>query len=120
MRALRFVSLALVAGCLPPLARPVANVTDLRYRSRSAPSTTIQLYGWVGSRSSSVGSRCKMIPTDSQMFAVRAQQCGGLAAWYWGVSRLLLEQASSSAFTAPMRLDDRWRWLDLPSDRCTP
>lgn len=78
----------------------------------------MDLYRWTGSRSSTVGSRCKMVPTDSQMFAARAATCGGLAAWYWGVARLFLEQANSSKFAPPLRLDGRLRWVDLPSDRC--
>jgi hypothetical protein len=115
--------LALVAGCLPPLTPPVTNVTDLRYRSgqrRSSASSTIDLYRYIGSRSGSVTSRCKMAPTDSEMFTVRADRCGGVAAWYWGVSRVLLEQGASSAFAPHLRLDGRWRWVDLPSDRCAP
>ena len=55
-----------------------------------------------------------MIPTDSQAFAIRAERCGGVKAWYWGVARLFLEQANSSRFASAIRIDDRLRWIDLP------
>ncbi|MDB4963945.1 MAG: hypothetical protein JWP01_3944 [Myxococcales bacterium] len=120
MNALALALLTLVAGCLPPLTPAVTNVTDLRYRARAQTNSTIDLYRFIGSRSGSVTSRCKMVPTDSEMFTVRANRCGGVAAWYWGVSRVLLEQAASSAFVPHLRLDGRWRWVDLPGDRCSP
>jgi hypothetical protein len=107
-----------LAACLPPVAPPVTNVIDLRYRTRATANPVTQIYRWVGSRSGSVTSRCKMVPSDSAMFATRANTCGGLAAWYWGVSRLLLEEASSTRFTPALRVDGRLRWIDLPADRC--
>jgi hypothetical protein len=93
-------------------------VIDVRYRTPAARSTPTDLYHAFGSRSLAVQSRCKMTPTDSEAFAIRAERCGGLAAWYWGVSRLLLEQASSPRYTAPIREDNRLRWIDLPGLRC--
>ena len=110
--------LSLVASCGPPHSRPPTNVIDLRYRMRPASSSTIDLYRWTGSRSGSVKSRCKMVPTDSEMFAARAERCGGLRAWFWGVARVLVEQANSPRFTPPLRVDGRLRWVDLPPDRC--
>jgi hypothetical protein len=117
MFALVVVMIA-AAGCVPPHARAPSNVIDLRYRMRPASSSTIDLYRWTGSRSSSVKSRCKMVPTDSEMFATRATKCGGLRAWFWGVARLLVEEANSPRFTQPLRVDGRLRWVDLPADRC--
>jgi len=108
-----------LAGCLPPLSTAPTNVIDLRYRS-AAPTadTTIRIYRWIGSRSSSVKSRCRMAPTDSEMFATRAQQCGGVTSVFWGVSRVLLEEARDPRFAVPLRLDGRLRWVDLPDRRC--
>lgn len=105
---------ATLGACLPPLARPADNAIDLRYRVQPAHSTATDLYQLFGSRSLAVTSRCKMAPTDSESFAIRAERCGGLAAWYWGVSRLFLEQAGSSRFTPLIRLDGRQRFIDLP------
>jgi hypothetical protein len=111
--------MAIAAACVPSSPRPPTNVIDLRYRMTPARSTAIAIYRWAGERSGSVASRCKMVPTDSEMFAIRASRCSGLAAWYWGVSRLLLEQANSSKFTPPLRVDGRLRRVDMPAPRCS-
>ena len=109
-RVLGLVWLA-CAGCLPPVARDADNAIDLRYRMRPVQSTVVDIYRVAGDNAP---SRCKMVPTDSQAFAIRAERCGGVRAWYWGVSRLLLEQANSGRFASQIRLDDRLRWIDLP------
>ncbi len=112
-------TLGALGACLPPLAPPATNTIDVRYRQRAkATDSTVRIYRWFGSRSSSVTSRCKMIPTDSEMFAVRGARCGGLRAWYWGVARVLLEEAGSSRFAVPLRMEGRLRWVDLPASRC--
>ena len=108
MRALALVALT---ACLPPLSRDADNAIDLSYRMRSGHSTVVDLYRAAGD---DAPSRCKMIPTDSQAFAIRAERCGGVNAWYWGVARLFLEQANSSRFASAIRIDDRMRWIDLP------
>jgi hypothetical protein len=107
-----------VVGCAPPHTRAPTNVIDLRYRFHPAADSIVDIYRWTGSRASSARSRCKMVPTDSQVFAVRAKRCGGLRAWLWGVSRLFVEEANSPRFTHPLRVDGRLRWVDLPADRC--
>jgi hypothetical protein len=108
----RVLALLALTACLPPLSRDADNAIDLRYRmARPAHSTIVDIYRVAGD---DAPSRCKMVPTDSQAFALRAESCGGLRAWIWGVSRLFLEQASSSKFTNQIRLDDRLRWIDLP------
>jgi hypothetical protein len=119
VRALPRASLILVgmAACLPPIARPADNVIDARYRlaaATTATTTATSIYRWVGERSLAVPSRCKMLPTDSQAFAIRAQHCGGATTWYWSVARLFLEQAGSEQFTPALRMDGRRRWIDLP------
>src|SRR5690242_10390590 len=113
MRALVFV---ILAGCLPPIAHEADNAIDLRYRLRgnADSATATDVYRAIGSKSLAVKSRCKMVPTDSEMFATRAQSCGGVRTWYWGVSRVLLERAGSPKFMFPMQLDGRLRWMDLP------
>jgi hypothetical protein len=107
----RALALVALTACLPPLSRDADNPIDLRYRMHPAQSTVVSIYRVAGD---DAPSRCKMVPTDSQAFAMRAERCGGVKAWYWGVARLLLEQANSSKFTTAIRLDDRRRWIDLP------
>jgi hypothetical protein len=116
MRAAAAVLAAwLGASCLPAVAPAADNAIDLRYRLRGEPSardaTPTRIYSWVGERSLSVPSRCKMVPTDSQAFAARCS--GGIAAWYQGIARVLLEEASSTRFASGIELDGRWRWMDL-------
>jgi hypothetical protein len=107
----RALALVALTACLPPLSRDADNAIDLRYRMQEGHSTVVSIYRAAGD---DAPSRCKMIPTDSQAFAVRAERCGGLKAWYWGVARLFLEQAHSSKFATAIRMDDRLRWIDLP------
>ena len=106
------------ASCVAATTPAADNATDLRYRLAERPTadaTAIQIYGWIGERSLATPSRCKMVPTDSAAFSARAASCGGLAAWYQGVARLLLEQASSERFARSIQLDGRLRWMDLPA-----
>jgi hypothetical protein len=111
-------SATLLIGCAPPHTRAPTNVIDLRYRMRPAADSIVDIYRWTGSRAAAARSRCKMVPTDSQVFAARAERCGGLRAWLWGIARLFVEEANSPRFTRPMRVDGRLRWVDLPADRC--
>ena len=113
----RLTATLVIAGCLPALTPDPDNAIDARYRASVAvpPSTTVnEIYGWVGERTLAVPSRCRMLPTDSEAFAIRVQRCGGLAAWYVSVARLMLEQAGDSRFTTSIRIDGRARWIDLP------
>jgi len=100
---------------MPPIARTADNAIDLRYRLRGNPdsATATDIYRTIGARSLAVKSRCKMVPTDSEMFATRTQTCGGVRTWFWGISRVLLERAHSSKFMVPIELDGRMRWMDL-------
>jgi len=107
----RALLLVACAACLPPVERDADNAIDLRYRMHPAHSTAVDIYRTAGD---DAPSRCKMVPTDSQAFAIRAERCGGVRAWYWGVARLFLEEAKSSKFAHSIRLDDRIRWIDLP------
>src|ERR1043165_3089010 len=112
MRAIVLLFGVVVGGCMPPIAREADNAIDLRYRLRGNDdsSTATDVYRAIGSKSLAVKSRCKMVPTDSEMFATRTPSCGGVRAWYWGVSRVLLERAGSPRFARPILLDGRLRW----------
>ena len=70
--------------------------------------------------SRSLFARCRMMPTDSQLFDHRARRCGGLSAVVLGISRLFLEASATPRFLRPLTLDGRLRWLDLPRrDECS-
>ena len=69
----------------------------------------------------SLFARCKMVPTDSEMFDHRARRCGSVRAAVLGISRLFLEASATPRFLRPLRLDGRLRWWDVPDpDPCTP
>lgn len=107
------------AGCagehLPQ--RPPLGGLEARYRLRRAvgvalPGTAAtQVY-----RSVSVGhgSACQMHPSDSRLFDLRAPACGGLVSAALGVAGLLEEIAASAATHAPVLVDGKLRWWDLP------
>src|SRR5688572_8267978 len=102
---MRWLFLLALAGCLPQPSPTVTNVVDLQYRSRASANahSAIRLYRWFGAKSGSVQSRCKMLPTDSEMFAIRAARCNAVSAWYWGIARVLLEESASSKFMHALR-----------------
>jgi hypothetical protein len=69
----------------------------------------------------SLGSRCRMFPSDSVLFDARAARCGAATATLLGVSRLLLEAEGSPRFLPALVVEQRLRWLDLPrSGSCAP
>lgn len=71
--------------------------------------------------SASLFARCKMVPTDSEMFDRRARRCGALQAAVLGISRLFLEAAATPRFLRPLREGGRLRWWDVPGrDPCSP
>lgn len=80
-----------------------------------APAATV-LY-----RATSVshGSSCRMFPSDSRAFDVRARTCGAPWAAVAGVARLFTEVGASAETHAPVLADGRLRWLDFP-DPCGP
>jgi len=70
----------------------------------------------------SLFSRCRMFPSDSELYDLRAAGCGAAPAAVMGISRLLLEVAASSRVLPSLIVDRRVRWLDLPpgGDPCAP
>ena len=101
----------------------LSNVTDARYvaaaRSAKGGVVATRVYRELFARS--LGSRCRMFPTDSQLFAMRARACGAGLATLFGFARLFLEVEASTALPAPFVADGRLRWLDLPvAGDCRP
>ncbi len=97
---------------------------EVRYRlaarrSSIPPAAATQVYR--GFLARSMFSRCRMIPTDSQLFDVRARRCGALRAAVLGWARLLLETSASPRFVRPALLDGHLGWFDLPpAQACDP
>ena len=114
--------LAFGVACSPHalVTRPTT-VLEARYRMRHVspprPNTATWIYRNVVGRS--LFSRCRMLPSDSEAFNLRARACGPLRAVILGTSRLLLEEAAHPTFMTPMIAEGRVRWLDIPSgDLC--
>src|SRR5262245_49898069 len=122
LRPVRTWALVLVlAACAEGRTVEPASPIEARYRlardGRHAPAVATSVYrDFLGK---SPASRCRMVPTDSEMFDVRSRRCGSLLAAVAGISRLLLETAGSPRFLRPLRMDGRLRWWDLPGrDPC--
>ena len=108
----------LLAACAPAISSaPPVSPLVARYRLMSAaqgrPVVATRVYRDV--LSSSLASRCRMVPTDSEAFDARARSCGALNAAVIGVSRLYLERAATPAYLRATTLEGRVRWLDLES-----
>jgi hypothetical protein len=114
--------LVLAGACSPPgiRTRP-ASVLEARYRLRHLSRARVNTATWVYRNvvGRSLFSRCRMYPSDSEAFNLRAKACGPLRAVLLGTSRLLLEEAGHPTFMHPMTAEGRVRWLDIPSgDLC--
>ena len=113
------------AGCAagPHRTRPLSRL-DAAYLSgeltrRAPPTAATRLYR--GGLARSLGARCRMFPTDSQLFDRRAADCGAATAAVLGVARLFLESAASAQLMTALVADGRLRWVDLPrTNDCWP
>jgi hypothetical protein len=124
------VGSALVAGCL--LQTPntkQGSALEVMYRlgrvsgrasspapssasSSAGPAVTTSAYRDVLSKS--IFSRCRMVPSDSEMFDILLRRCGVVRAVMRSSARLLLERAATPAYLRPVRLGGRLHWIDLP------
>src|SRR5436309_1033246 len=70
----------------------------------------------------SLFSRCKMVPSDSEMFDWRAARCGPIDTTVLAMARLLLERAAKPIFAAPIAIGGRIRWVDMAGQKhaCDP
>jgi hypothetical protein len=87
-------------------------------RPRPAAETSTRTYRALARNA--LGSRCRMFPSDSELYDRRARRCGAATAAVLGVSRLLLEVAAGPDLLHPVLIDGRVRWLDLPPDEGCP
>ena len=94
-------------------ARAVGGV-DARYMTTRGRATSVALatgvYRNVLSRS--LYSRCRMFPSDSELFDRRARTCGATVGAVLGASRLLLETEASPEILPVTFADGRLRWFD--------
>jgi hypothetical protein len=110
-------------------AQPPMGGLETRYRlvtrraarvSPAPPAAATRVYRDFLARS--MFSRCRMIPTDSQLFDLRARRCGSVPAAVLGWSRMLLEVEATPATVRPALLDGHLGWFDLPGveRECAP
>jgi hypothetical protein len=126
MRAIAHAVLVVALGACgsaPHRTRSLSAI-DARYLagelSHGAPDVAAtRLYRGVLGKS--LGARCRMFPTDSQLFDRRAARCGSATAAVLGIARLFLETAGAGDVMPSLVVEGRLRWLDLPSpDECAP
>ena len=69
----------------------------------------------------SLYSRCKLFPSDSAYYDLRASRCGVPSSVIVSIARLFLEEARGSRYLPSLFMEGRWRWLDLPNgEGCGP
>jgi hypothetical protein len=115
------LGVALWTGCLlqTPATRQ-GSALEVMYRLgrgsgralSPAPAVTTSAYRDVLSKS--IYSRCRMVPTDSEMFDILLKRCGVVRAVLRSSARLFLERAATPAYLRPVRIEGHLRWLDLP------
>jgi hypothetical protein len=76
------------------------------------PETSTRVYRNVLAQS--IFSQCRMFPSDSELYDLRAARCGATPAAVMGIARVLLEVTASSQALPALIVDGRVRWLDLP------
>jgi hypothetical protein len=124
-RARLVAAVVLACGCGAPGGRTAAPMPALEARYRvaargpSGDTATTRLYRSVLSRG--LYSRCRMWPSDSRLFDLRAPDCGALWTSVLGAARLLLEVGASPRVLRPVVVDGQVRWFDLPrAGSCAP
>jgi putative component of membrane protein insertase Oxa1/YidC/SpoIIIJ protein YidD len=111
-----------VAGCSARNGMPSRNIVDARFviagqQGRQAPETATATYRTVLAKT--LGSHCRMLPSDSEYFDRKVKQCGAVAGVMAGVSRVLLEVEATAEVAEPVPATKRLYWLDPPrSDSC--
>ena len=105
------------AGCVAARRAPPVSPLEARYRlaaRRVGPATSVGVYRAL--LRPGLFSRCRMLPHDSLLFALRAPRCGEPRAAVLAAARLLLEVEASPALLRPVLHDGRVVWFDLPAE----
>lgn len=117
------VLLVMAACASTPARRPLQGSLEAAYRidarTRATPSqAAVRVYRSAGAGH---GSRCRMAPSDSRAFELRAARCGAAWAAIVGVARLFTEVAADTTTHAPVVWQGRLRWFDVPDEgSCWP
>jgi hypothetical protein len=109
----------LAGGCAVAHRERPLSALDARYvyerlARQGERGRTVTTSAYRGVLSRSLFSRCRMYPSDSQLFDRRARACGAALAGVLGIARLYLETAGGPDVLFPVIAEGRVRWLDLP------
>lgn len=88
-----------------------ANAIRQRHAQKT-PETSTRAYRALAA--ATLATRCRMFPSDSELYDQRARTCGAATAAVLGIARLMLEVEASAHFLPPVIADGCVRWLDLP------
>jgi hypothetical protein len=120
---------AMGAACAGPAAlasRPPLDPISARYRDQldraraggGAPGAGGPLAAtWSYRRlvAPALGSRCQMLPSDSESFDRRARRCGIVGSVVGGVARVLLEASATPSLLDTTVSEGQLRFVDLPA-----
>jgi hypothetical protein len=115
--------MAVALSCAAPRRTRNLGALEAQYllhrREHERAQTSTLAYRTILARS--LSSQCRMFPSDSQLYDLRAADCGAAPAAVMGISRLLLEVSATPRFLPGLIVDRRVRWFDLPpAGACGP
>jgi hypothetical protein len=116
---------ALALACTPAVhrTRPLPAL-EARYAAgilEGAPATATATRAYRGILARSLAARCRMLPSDSELFDRRARRCGATTAAVLGIARVMLEVEAAPEVLPSLVAGGRVRWLDLPAaEDCGP
>jgi hypothetical protein len=100
-----------LGGAAPPLS-PLEARYRLALRGAAPPVVATSIYR--GLLAQSLFSRCRMIPTDSRFYDLRARRCGSLVTAVTSAARLFLETSASPRYLRATVIEGRVGWVHLP------
>lgn len=86
----------------------------LALRGASPPVVATSVYR--GLLAQSLFSRCRMVPSDSRLYDLRARRCGTVTTVMTSAARLFLETSASPRFLRATVVDGRVGWFHLPAE----
>jgi hypothetical protein len=116
------LGLVVVAGCAAAgryAPRAVLDGGFVGAQSTASPQTGTVVYRALIAKT--LGSHCRMVPSDSTYFDRKVAACGAIPGVVAGVSRVLLEVEATPETLVPLATGRGVRWLDPPRpDTCWP
>lgn len=117
-RVLALVALYALSACGGHLggAAPSMSPLEARYRLalRGGAPPVVATSVYRGLLAQSLFSRCRMLPTDSRFYDLRARRCGSIVTAVTSVARLFLETSASPRYLRATVIDGRIGWVHLP------